>query len=219
MNELLLFIHSILIIVFLLAATRLGKEALITFVVLLTIIANLFVLKQTELFHLHVTCADVYMIGGVLGMNLLQEFFGREVAKRTLWVTFFCMIFFTAMSQMHLWYSPSVYDSTQNSYQSILGASPRIFIASLTTFFIVQRVDIFGYGFLKNFFKNRYLPLRIVCSLLFSQLLDTVLFSYLGLYGIVERIPDIILVSFSIKVMIICFLSPFTQLSKRFVRT
>jgi uncharacterized PurR-regulated membrane protein YhhQ (DUF165 family) len=52
-------------------------------------------------------------------------------------------------------------------------------------------------------------------SLSLSQFLDTVLFSMLGLYGIVSAITEIILVSYSIKLLAIANTLPWSLMNKR----
>ena len=55
-------------------------------------------------------------------------------------------------------------------------------------------------------------------SLFVTQLLDTILFSFLGLYGLVENILHIIVVSFLVKVAVILSSVPLMTLAKKFIR-
>ena len=73
MNESIFLFHVITILVFTLIAFRLGKTALGSWICIQALCANLLVLKQVVLFGLHVTCSDVFAIGGILRLNLLQE--------------------------------------------------------------------------------------------------------------------------------------------------
>jgi uncharacterized integral membrane protein (TIGR00697 family) len=107
------------------------------------------------------------------------------------------------MTKMHLWNRPSALDTTQNAYEAILLQTPRILMASLCAFFFVQQIDIRFFSMIKERFPKAPLAVRNTVSLLLSQLLDTILFSYLGLYGIVDHITHIIIVSFVIKVAVI----------------
>ncbi len=213
MNELVFLFHIFIVIGFVLGALRLGKSALISFIALQGVLANLFVVKQMELFGFSVTCSDVFAIGGILSLNLLQEYFGKESAKQAVKISVATLLFFAFMSQIHLLYSPAVFDTTQEAFRAIFSQSLRIVFASLGTFYLVQQFDVRFFGMLKG-----RLPLRVATSLICSQLLDTVLFSFLGLYGLVESVFDIILVSFLIKCLIIAVSSPFVVFSKRFVK-
>ncbi len=214
MNEILFLLHILLVVAFALGSLRLGKEALIAFVTITALLANLLVLKQMRIFGLTITCTDVFAIGSILGLNLLQEYFGKESSSKAAWVCFYLITFFAIMSQIHLAYTPSYTDMTQSSYFTILSPTPRLLLASLAVFFVVQQFDIRFYGWLKKGLARAPLMVRNGISLIISQLLDTALFSVLGLYGLVDSLADIILFSFVVKLFIIFSITPFISLSR-----
>lgn len=218
MNEILFIAHVLLIACLALGALRLGKEALTAAVGLQAVLANLFVLKQIELFGFTATCSDVFAIGAVLNLNLLQEYYGREEARKAVRLSFFSLLFFAAMSQIHLLYQPAPVDQTNESFRLIFASLPRIAAASLGVYYFVQRFDLLFFHFLKNVFEGQKLPLRMGISLIVSQLLDTILFSFFGLYGLVASLFDVIAISFLIKCLIIGCIAPFIALSKRIIR-
>ena len=214
MNESLFLLHVFLVIGFALGALRLGKEALTTWVALQAVLANLFVIKQMTFFGFNVTCSDVFAIGSIAGLNLLQEYFGKDSAKRAALICFCSMIFFGVMGQIHLVYTPSPEDVTQAAFFTVLGPTPRLLLASFATFFIVQQVDVRFYSLLKKY----SVAARGAIALCVSQLFDTALFTLLGLYGMVASLSDIIVVSFLVKLAIIACMSPLTALSKKIVQ-
>ncbi len=218
MNEILFFTHILVVIGFLFLALKSGKEALFAFIVLMAIFANLLVLKQIEFFSFTITCSDVFAVGALLGLNLLQEYFGKEEAKKALKISFMALLFFLVMANIHLFYTPSEYDQSQSSYEKIFSPAFRIVCSSFLVFITVQKLDILFFGFLKRVFQGRSLAGRLFISLSLSQLFDTVLFSFLGLYGIVQSLFDIILISFLVKMAIIFLSSPLTSLSKRWIK-
>lgn len=213
MNELIFLGHILVVVGFVLGALRLGAGALTALIALQGVLANVFVVKQMTLFGFSVTCSDVFAIGGILSLNLLQEYFGKERAKKAIKISLWSLFFFALMAQIHLLYVPASQDTTQGAFLSIFSSSLRIIFASIATFFVVQQFDIRLFPLLKG-----SLPLRIGLSLFFSQLLDTVLFSLLGLYGLVASVFDIIVVSFLLKCLIILISAPFSAFSKRFVK-
>ena len=217
MNELVFFLHLILIFGFGLIALKLGKYYLTTWVALQAILANLFVVKQMFFFHFNITCSDVFAIGSILGLNLLQEYFGKETAQKALWGSFFAMLFFASMSQIHLLYAPSPYDTTQEAFTCILAPSPRLFAASILVFIITQHLDIRLFQLLKKKFHFLPFSLRSAISTTFSQFSDTLLFSLLGLWGLVSSLWEIIGISFLIKLLIVSCLTPLLALAKRVV--
>ena len=208
MNELIFFLQTLFIVGFALGAFRLGKEALIAWVAIQALIANLFVLKQIRLFGLEVTASDAFAIGSLLGLNLLQEYVDREEANKATKICFFFMSFFVLVSQLHLLYQPSSYDTTHTAFLTLLTPSPRLLIASMGVFFIVQQIDIRFFAFLKKVLPRINFAWRAAIALVVSQFLDTLLFSITGLYGVVASIIDIIVMSFIIKMIVIfCFTS------------
>lgn len=203
MNECIFFIQIAVLVGFAWGALKLGKEALVCWVTIQAIIANLFVLKQITLFGLDVTASDAFMIGSLLGLNFLQEYFGRDEAQKATRICFFFLLFFALISQMHLFYAPSANDTAHPAFEALLSPSPRLFIASLSVFFIVQQIDIRFFVLLKTRFPSLSFAFRTGIALAVSQFLDTVLFSFAGLYGMVASVLDIIILSFLIKMIAI----------------
>jgi queuosine precursor transporter len=218
MNELLFFIHVIIVMGFGFGALKMGKAALTAWIALQAVLANLFVIKQICFFGFHVTCSDVFAIGSIFGLNLLREYFELDAAKKALRSCFFGMIFFVAMAQIHLFYIPSPFDTAQSAFEVILSPSPRLLATSLAVFIFVQQVDLRIFGCLKEKFKTFPLSFRNALSVSLTQLLDTFLFSVFGLWGLVAHLSDIILISFLIKLIVIVLMSPLIHFSKRFIR-
>lgn len=214
MNEILFLIQLLIIVGFALGSIRFGKGALIAWVSIQALVANLFVLKQIRLFGFHVTASDAFVIGSLLGLNFLQEYYGKEDARKGSWICFYFMAFFALVSQLHLLYQPSQLDTSQSAFITILSPAPRLLLASLAVFFIVQQFDIYFFGWLKKLIPHLHFGYRAAISLVASQFLDTVLFSFAGLYGLVSSLFDIMLVSFCIKVIVIFCLTPFVRLAR-----
>jgi uncharacterized integral membrane protein (TIGR00697 family) len=219
MNEIIFITHIFVVISFVIAALRFGSShSLISLVAVQAILANLFVVKQMNLFGMTVTCSDVYSIGCILSLNLLQEYYGKDLAKKAIQISFLGLIFFMLMSQIHLWYLPAPSDITHTSFQTIFAATPRIIFASIAVFYLVMKLDLTFFAWLKQKLAGKFLPQRVGLSLFFSQFVDTVLFSFMGLYGIVESVLDIILISYFVKCIMIVCSTPLVAFSKRLVK-
>ena len=218
MNELIFFLHIAAVALASLWALRLGAAALIALIALESVVANIFVVKQTTLFGLFVTCSDVYIVGSLLALNLLQEFFGKESAKKAVGISFFAMAFFVVMAKLHLLYSPSGFDATHSAFTQILAHTPRIILASIVVYYITQRLDIRVFAWLRRRLGEQRLSLRVGLSLVISQSVDTLLFSFLGLYGLVANLTDIVLMSLLIKAIAISCSAPFAGFARKFAR-
>jgi uncharacterized integral membrane protein (TIGR00697 family) len=214
MNELIFLTQVVFISCGTLAALYMGKQALISLICLQCVLANIFVLKEITLCGLTATGSDAFTVGIVLGLNLLQEYYGRSITRKTIWLSFGLLLFYIIVSSIHLHYIPALTDTMHHHYQALCGHMPRIMIASLLVYLVVQLFDTTLFARLNQWFGGRYLVLRVIISLSISQLLDTVLFSYLGLYGIISNIGQIIIVSYTIKLVSIVLSSPFVALTK-----
>lgn len=215
MNEGLFFLHAATIFLLTLGALRLGKEALICWIALQAVLANLFVIKQMSIFSMQATCSDAFMLGSVLALNLLQEFFGKDAAKKAILLAFLGMAALALLAKLHLTYESAANDWSNEAFKTLFAQSPRLLLASLTSFFIAQQCDVRFYGWMKKRFEKLSYVARIGCSLFVSQAIDTVLFSFLGLYGLVDNILSIIVFSFIIKIIIAATATPFTAFAKK----
>jgi len=215
LNELIFLLQTSAIASGALIALRLGKEALVAFITLLCVLANIFVLKQITLFGLEVTAADAFSVGVILSLHLLQEFFGKKISKRAIWICFFTMAFYTITSQVHLLFVPTTHDFSQTHFYALLQFAPRIIFASLTSYLFVLNLDRFLYGKLQAIFGKRYIIIWSFFLLAFIQLVDTVCFSLLGLWGIVQHVSHVMLVSFAVKLIASLFVTPFFWLAQK----
>ena len=218
MNHLIFFTHIITISSFILIFGRYGKSALISYVSLLFVLANMFVIKEMNLFHFIVTTTDAYIIGISFGINLIQEVWGKKDAQKTIFISFACSLFYLIMGYFQILYIPAAHDLSHQHFNFIMHHTTRIIFASFASYLIVQYADTMMYGYLKTKVNGKYFLLRNYVSMFSSQFFDTILFSFLGLYGIVHNITDIMIVSYAVKIIGIMLATPFIIFAKKFVK-
>lgn len=216
-NELLFFTQIILLSTSAILLALFGKEALTAYVSLLFIMANIFVTKQIVLFGYTVTSADAFIIGVSLSINILQEFWSKQDAKKAVYTSFALSLLYLIIGQCIVAYTPAHVDSAQIHLAWIMQHLTRIIIASFIAYGVTQMIDIAIYGYLKNLTKGKYFAARNYFSLCSSQLIDTILFSFLGLWGDVASISDIIIISYGIKLIAIFCMSPLLLVAKRII--
>src|SRR5258708_3802976 len=134
MNEIIFLVHACLVSFCALGALALGKEALITFISMMCVFANLFVLKQIMLCGFHATASDSLSIGATIGLNLLQEYYGKHAARQAIGISFASIIVYTLLAYIHLWYAPSPCDISNVHFEALLSVMPRILIASCSVY-------------------------------------------------------------------------------------
>lgn len=217
-NESIFLFHSIIIGLFALYGLKLGKEALISLLCIQVILSNLLVSKQILLLGLCATCSDVFSIGSSLCLNLLQEYYGKVIARRTIWISFFCLIFYLLMTQLHLIYVPNQFDTSTDIFNNIFGLMPRLVFASLISYLISQNLDYYLFNFFKNKFNSKYFVLRNYSSLLISQFVDTLCFTFLGLYGVLHNLFEVFIISYLVKVIAILVAGATVFFCKKWIR-
>lgn len=217
MNHLIFITHITIISLSTLLFGKYGKSALISYISMLFVLANIFVIKQINLSHFQVTTTDAYIIGISFGINLIQEIWGKENAQKTIFISFGCSLFYLIMGYFQIWYIPASHDTSHIHFIYIMNHTLRIMIASFISYIIVQYTDTILYDYLKKKTHGNYFVARNYISMLSSQFFDTILFSFLGLYGIVHNITDIIIVSYGVKIIGIFLTTPFIFIGKKLI--
>ncbi len=218
MNHFIFIAHSLIISSLVVFFGRMGQAALTAYISVSFVLINMFVIKQIELLDYSVTCVDAYIIGVSFGINVLQEIWGKKAAQKAISVSFACSLFYLVMGYFHIWYIPAPYDTSQLHFNYFLNNTLRIVVSSFISYLIVQYADTKMYGYLKTKADGKYFVLRNYISMLSSQFFDTIIFSFLGLYGLVHNISHIIFVSYAIKVVAIFLTTPCIYYAKRFVK-
>lgn len=223
-NELIFFIYILFVSTTSLIALRISCSALTSFICLQVILANLFITKEISLFGLAATASDALYVGATLSLNLIQEYYKKEEALKTIWISFFCSVFYILVVILHLSYIPTGNLELSRCFDIILSPMPRIILASLFTYLLIQHIDTYLYGKFTVMLKDRFFILRNYSSVAISQFLDTILFSFLGLYGIsksysnIYTILQIIIISYIIKILVIIISAPFLSITKDLIK-
>ena len=199
MNELLFFAEILGILLACRIALLKNKEALFVLNALFIWLANFFVLKQITLFGLNVTASDMFAVGGLYTINLIQHHYGKAEAKKALYLTFGTLVLYALCSYIHLLYTPCALDFAHPFYQALCETTPRLALSSMVVFWIVQRLDLETFALAKKWLQNR--TVAIVVNIAFLQLIDTVAFSILALWGVLNSLKEIILFSYAIKML------------------
>lgn len=213
MNELLFILHIGAILFSVHLFSKFERVGLSAIFVLQLLFANLFLLKETELFGLVVTTTDCYTIGSFLTLNIIRERFGRKASDETILLGLLSILFLPLMAMFLLSYqSPIGGEAFANLYATLLTPSSRIFLVSLLCMITFQKLDT--YLFAK--FRARFSFERsMLLSLLLCQFLDTFCFTYGALFNLLPNLFSIFLFSFFIKAFTITLMAPATKLLTR----
>ena len=175
-----LFMTSILIILGLFR--YLGLHGLYAYNVIATILANIQVLKISQ-FKISpepvalgtITFATIFLVS-----DMITEHYGKEAAKRSIWISFSAQIIVTILMILTLGHAPIIGDTGHAAMETLFMPSPRLVIASLVSFVISLMIDIQLYNAINRWTQHRFLWLRTSASTIVGALADNIIFSTLA---------------------------------------
>ena len=223
MNELLLIGSIIVIFGAELAFYKLfAKSGLYVFTAIATIAANIEVLIFIKAFGLDMTLGNVLFAATFLCTDIISEVYGAREARKAVTIGIITNITFVIFAQWWLLYT-ATNKETMDAMHTIFDQVPRVMIASLLVYIIVQYLDVFLYHKWwkltdKKFGNHRkYLWFRNNASTLVSQFLNTVLFNVFAFYGTVStgELLSFIFVGYVIFVATSLADTPFVYLARR----
>ncbi|MFS0863310.1 queuosine precursor transporter [Fredinandcohnia sp. 179-A 10B2 NHS] len=219
-NETLWVVFAIVNFILVLAIYRFfGKSGLFVWIGFSTVVANLQVVKTVELFGLTATLGNIMYGTSFLVTDILNEKYGKDEAKKGVWLGFFTLLAMTIIMQFVLLFKPHEVDIAQGSLETIFGLLPRIAIGSLLAFIISQYTDVQIYSKIKSMFpKDSQLWIRNNGSTMISQLLDTLIFTSVAFIGVYpfEVWLEIFFTTYFIKWLVAAMDTPFMYIAKTF---
>ncbi len=227
MNEFLFICQTIVSLLIVLLAFRAGKTWLYVLIAVFYVLANIFVTKTITLFGLEATGGNVLYGAIFLSTDLLSEYYGRDAARKGVFIGLASVVIYLVMSQFMLGYKASPSDwGAAKGMVSIFGFAPSIIIASLAAYLISQLHDVWAFHFWKQKFNGKHLWLRNNLSTWVSQLLDSVVFAFLA-FALLPRLlmsPDqvlpmdvvieIVITTYLLKILVAAIDTPFIYLSR-----
>ncbi|GJM25733.1 MAG: hypothetical protein DHS20C16_21480 [Phycisphaerae bacterium] len=219
-NEFLFFLHAIIGGIVLLIAARLGRLYVVGAIVTCTILMNIAVQKQMTLFGMTVTGGNVLFGLVFLGVDILNEHYGKHVARRAVFVGFAANLFVVLMMQFVLRYKPIEGDPAQEPMMFFFNATayPRIVGASMASYLLSQLLDVQIYQALHIRTGEKKLWLRTNASTWLAQAFDTTFFTFAGLWGTVittwPEFRDAVIFAYIIKIAVALLATPFLYLTK-----
>ncbi len=194
-----------------------GKAGLYMVIVASVITANIQVLKTVRLFGLVSTLGNVIYGCVFLATDILSEVYGKKSAQRGVWLGFAGMVLVTVWMQISLIFIPDASDFAQRSLETIFGIMPRIMAGSILAYLLSQHHDVLAFHYWKNKTEGRFLWLRNNASTMVSQIIDTVAFSLVALWGVFEINIwwQILLTTYLMKWIVAVVDTPFIYLAKR----
>ena len=194
-----------------------GKNGLLAFNVLATLLANIEVLLLVKAFGVEMTLGNVMFASTFLITDIMSENHSRKDANRAVVISTFCSLIFIAISQMWLLYTPGENDWASGAFHTIFSSTPRIVCASLLVYLISQLTDVWLYHKWWEWCRKRFgdekkgLWIRSNGSTMVSQLLNTLLYTFFAFYGTydIKTLMSIFISSYIIYIITSLLDTPF----------
>ena len=117
----------------------------------------------------------IFPLSYVLG-DVLTEVWGYGAARRVIWLGFACNALMVAALWLGGALPPAPFWKGQAAYEDVLGATPRILLASFLGYLAGEFANAYVLARLKILTRGRWLWTRTIGSTLVGQALDTVVF-------------------------------------------
>lgn len=218
MNETLLIIKMLFAFSAILLALRLfGKAGMYAWIAVASILANIIVAKNIEVFGIDATMGNVMFASTFLATDILSEKYGAKEAKKGVYIGLFSVLSYLVITQFCLRFMPSEMDMVHDSMVGLFTLAPRICLASVSMYFLANLLDVVLYDALRMRFDGKKMWLRNnICTILCNSIenFGFVVLAFAGVYPWEELL--IIAVSTSvIEAAIAACDTPFLYLAKK----
>ena len=146
--------------------------------------------------------------------DYLGEIHGKAVAMRAIYmgligeiILIFAVYFSIVVPAAPFW-------ENQEAFAAILGAAPRIMVASVLAFISAQVLDVTVFDWLKKRMSGKHLLVRNNVSTILGQTTDSIVFYTIGFYGKVPNLVELIIVTCLIKYAIAAIDTPFLYFAR-----
>ncbi len=218
MNNILLIISIIGVFSIMLIIKKfLGKEGIIGWMGIASILANLLLIKSIDVLGISATLGNVLFASNFLATDILTENYGYKEAKKGVRFGIIAVIVFMIVTQIALLYIPNSEDIAQSSFELLFSFVPRISLASISMFALSNKIDIRLYEWLRKKSNGKKMWLRNnICTIICNGG-ENFLFYLMAFLGVMDigTILTIALSATIIEVLIALCDTPFLYISKK----
>lgn len=153
--------------------------------------------------------------------DVIVEVLGKERARSLVRSSLYILIGLAFFNYLSLILPPAArFLPTNEAYNTIFAKSLRITLASLTAFFVSERLDVYIFAKIRTRLGNKKLWLRNNLSNILSMLVDTIVFYSLAFYspGNINFLISIMWPYWLLKCSMSVIETPFTYLGIRWLK-
>ncbi len=124
----------------------------------------------------------VFPLSYIFG-DVLTEVYGYRTARKVIWLGFACNLIFVFFAWVGQMLPPADFWQAQGAYESILGYTPRLLVASVCGYLVGEFANSFILARMKIMTRGRWLWSRTIGSTIVGEGLDTCIFITLAYIG------------------------------------
>lgn len=198
------------------------EQGLYLWTIIATIAANIEVLIVVNAFGMEMTLGNILFASTFLVTDILSELYGKKEAQKAVYLGIATSFIFIVISHSWLLYTPNSSDFVMPSMKTIFSNTPRVMLAGIAVYVIVQLFDVWMYHKWWSLTSrlshdsHGFLWLRNNGSTLISQLLNAILFTWGAFFGTYETNTLISIAISSYAIFIVTSLAdtPFIYLAR-----
>jgi uncharacterized integral membrane protein (TIGR00697 family) len=204
-----------------------GKQGLLASIVLSILLSNLQGPKLTTIFGMQTSLGVIFYSSIFFATDLLSEKYGKAQANRAVLMGFMVSVTIVVMLTIALLFQPSRAPESasfsaeiQAAFETLLNFTPRFVFGSLLAYLISQSFDVWFFHKIKARTQGRHLWLRNNLSTMTSQIIDTLMYSLVVWWGVVdlETALKLGMVKYVFKVAIAAIDTPFIYWARSWQR-
>ena len=152
--------------------------------------------------------------------DVISEVYGRKTTTKIIWLGFLANLLMISIIYVAGILPSATFWNDQQSYDQILGAVPRIGIASMVAYLVSQNHDVLAFEMWKKVTGGKFLWFRNNASTVVSQGIDTTIFiliAFVGIYSF-DDILNMIWITYLIKIVVAIIGTPLVYILVNIVR-
>lgn len=216
-NELLFILELVFVFGSLLLVKKIfGRIGIMAWVPIAAILANIQVTKSVDFLGIQTAMGNILFASSFLATDILSEYYDKKSAKKAVLLSAVGMLFFVAVSQITLLFTPNELDMAQPAMESLFTLSLRTTTASLIMYLVANAGDVWLFHKLSKLTKGKHLWLRNNIATIVCNCLENYGFAFLAFFGIFE-VNDILIMATMgsvIEIIIALLDTPFLYLAK-----
>ena len=176
------------------------------------ITANIIAVKLVVIFgHVLPAAIIIFPLSYIIG-DILTEVYGYRQARAVIWLGFLCNLVTVAAIWVGGFMTPASFWGGQEAYDSILGYTPRLLMASFAAYLVGELANSTILAKMKIWTQGRWLWSRTISSTIVGQGLDSAVFITLAFAGGEIALVRLILTQWTAKVIYEAAATPLTYL-------